>query len=281
MPVTAEDLMEWASGHRSETMTEDEPLPGEVEDQDPDALPEEEMAPRNALWAGEWDGDPNSITPEMAEELFEFLTENEPAIASAVMGLGAALVGDAQAPETGGVDEPPGELPPLEDELPEDDEPLFGDDELEEDDEEGAEELEDGEEEPEGLEDLEDDEELEDELEGDEDEEETGELFDEETPAGEDEPFGDDTPPPLEELPPDEAPPLEGDPNSSPVESAKASMMEAVQNLNPEYPELTPAQRARAADFIAEEIRAAGHPAKDSPEWKQAVAIGLAKARKE
>lgn len=64
------------------------------------------------------------------------------------------------------------------------------------------------------------------------------------------------------------------------IDEEMEELLWVTQKLNPEYPELTEEQRKQAGDNIATHIREAGHPKKDSPEWKQAVAIGLAEARR-
>lgn len=45
------------------------------------------------------------------------------------------------------------------------------------------------------------------------------------------------------------------------------------------YPELDEAQRQEIATLVAEQIRTAGGPERDSPEWQQAIAVGIATAR--
>lgn len=165
MAVSGEDLKKWAQGRLSNSAT-DEELDGD--DEAPEDGPEEEgedtpEGDRNALWAGEYEGDLAELSVEEAEELLGWLQEHEPEIADAVLGLAAAA-------------------------------------------------------------------------------------------ADEDEQM---------------------------LEHATSELGGAIQNLNPEYPELTDQQRDAAARYIADEIATFGHPAKDSPEWKQAVAIGLSKARQE
>jgi hypothetical protein len=65
------------------------------------------------------------------------------------------------------------------------------------------------------------------------------------------------------------------------LDAAKDQLKSATQYLNPEYPELTEGQKEKASEKISEHMQAKGSPEKDSPEWKQAVAIGMAQARKE
>jgi hypothetical protein len=65
------------------------------------------------------------------------------------------------------------------------------------------------------------------------------------------------------------------------IEAAKEQLKEAAQILNPEYSELTEDQKKVAEKTVGEEMQAFGKPAEGSKAWKQAVAIGLSKARKE
>lgn len=65
------------------------------------------------------------------------------------------------------------------------------------------------------------------------------------------------------------------------VDEAKSELGWAEQHLNPAYSELTEEQRDKAGDYIAQCLDDKDHPAKGSPEFQQAVAIGLAKARHE
>jgi len=64
------------------------------------------------------------------------------------------------------------------------------------------------------------------------------------------------------------------------IDRAKVSLQEATQYLNPEYPELSEGQKEKAEKTISKHMREKGHPAAGTPEHKQAVAIGLAEARK-
>lgn len=64
------------------------------------------------------------------------------------------------------------------------------------------------------------------------------------------------------------------------VAMATESLQAAEQNLNPEYPPMSESEKNEASSNIAKHMADKGHPEKDSPEWKQAVAIGIAEARR-
>lgn len=64
------------------------------------------------------------------------------------------------------------------------------------------------------------------------------------------------------------------------IDTAMADVMSAAQQLNPEYPPMDEGQRERAGELIAKHMADKGHPDYGSDEWKQAVAIGLAQARR-
>ena len=63
------------------------------------------------------------------------------------------------------------------------------------------------------------------------------------------------------------------------IEAGMQKLKVATQLLNPEYPPMPPEKRDVAGKQIAKHLRDKGHPAKDTPSWKQAVAIGLSEAR--
>lgn len=64
------------------------------------------------------------------------------------------------------------------------------------------------------------------------------------------------------------------------IEHAKQEFKAATQFLNPEYPPLPPEKREEAGESISKHMREKGHPKEGTPEWKQAVAIGLSEARR-
>lgn len=72
----------------------------------------------------------------------------------------------------------------------------------------------------------------------------------------------------------------EPDADPTMVEHAQAELEHATQFLNPEYDPLTDEQKKEAGPLIAKHVADKGHPEAGSPEWKQAVAIGLAQARR-
>lgn len=63
------------------------------------------------------------------------------------------------------------------------------------------------------------------------------------------------------------------------LEHGKQELQAATQLLNPEYPPMPPEKRTEAADRIGQHMQQKGHPAKGTPAWKKAVAIGLSEAR--
>jgi hypothetical protein len=71
----------------------------------------------------------------------------------------------------------------------------------------------------------------------------------------------------------------EKEPDEEMVQHALDELKHATQYLNPEYEPLTEEEQSAASKNIEKHMRAKGNPKKDSPEWKQAVAIGISEAR--
>lgn len=93
MPITSQQLKAWAGGLRSDAIPASQAesrQPGEEIAPD-DELAEEELeeGPGNSIWSGEVPGD--QVTDETAEELVEWLAENEPEVAAAVTNLATAV----------------------------------------------------------------------------------------------------------------------------------------------------------------------------------------------
>jgi len=86
MPITAEQLKNWAQG-RQAPPEEETAVPGD--DMDLDLEGGEEGGELNAAWAGE--ALPEEMEPEELEELSAWLSENEPDIYAAMEALEAAF----------------------------------------------------------------------------------------------------------------------------------------------------------------------------------------------
>lgn len=85
MPLDNSTLKAWANGVKSGAMTPDED-PGNPEDMEMMGEEEDLSSEKNAIWAGEGPDTESGeeLMEEQAEELIEWLTENEPEIAEAV-----------------------------------------------------------------------------------------------------------------------------------------------------------------------------------------------------
>lgn len=96
MALTSQDLKKWLAGAPSDAEPEDtSPMGLDPEDEGDDedlveAEEEAEVGERNALWAG--DGEPPAaVTLADAEELLQWLADNEPEIADALFDLASAI----------------------------------------------------------------------------------------------------------------------------------------------------------------------------------------------
>ena len=95
MPITSQQLKSWATGMRSDAVPASKaesggnPMEDVVHDDEMADELELEKGPGNPIWSGEVPGD--EVTDEMAEELVEWLGENEPEVGAAVVNMADAV----------------------------------------------------------------------------------------------------------------------------------------------------------------------------------------------